>query len=96
LYEHSTCQNGSTISYPAEWALKGPHGGDTFTSRLPLSADDSASGWLARPCLCDFYIHDSRPVYPGAPQVGPCACVLQEIPPTGYTTYRKAHVQLSE
>jgi hypothetical protein len=27
---------------------------------------DSGSGWLAMPFLCDSFIHDSTPVYPGA------------------------------
>jgi len=38
---------------------------------LRLSAHDSGSGWLAKPCLCDFYIHDSTPVYPGALPLSP-------------------------
>jgi hypothetical protein len=35
------------------------------TSRL--GTHDSGSGWLATPFLCDFSIHCSTPVYPGAP-----------------------------
>ena len=33
---------------------------------MRLSAHDSGSGWLARPCLYDSFIRDSTPVYPGA------------------------------
>ena len=34
-----------------------------------LTAHDSGSGRLARPFLCDSLIHDSTPVYPGAPTI---------------------------
>ena len=33
---------------------------------LRLATHDSGSGWLATPFLCDSFIHDSTPVYPGA------------------------------
>jgi len=33
---------------------------------LRLTTHDSGSGWVATPFLCDFSIHDSMPVYPGA------------------------------
>ena len=33
-----------------------------------LTTHDSGTGWLARPFLCGSYIHDSSPVYPGAPK----------------------------
>jgi hypothetical protein len=36
---------------------------------LRLTAHDSRSGWLATPFLCDSCIHDSTPVYPGAPTI---------------------------
>jgi hypothetical protein len=32
-----------------------------------LDTHDSGSGWFATPFLCDSSIHDSTPVYPGAP-----------------------------
>ncbi len=31
-----------------------------------LATHDSGSGWIATPFLCDSFIHDSTPVYPGA------------------------------
>jgi hypothetical protein len=31
-----------------------------------LATHDSGSGWFATPFLCDSFIHDSTPVYPGA------------------------------
>ena len=31
-----------------------------------LAMHDSGSGWIATPFLCDSFIHDSAPVYPGA------------------------------
>ena len=31
-----------------------------------LSTHDSGPGWLATPFLCDSFIHNSTPVYPGA------------------------------
>jgi hypothetical protein len=31
-----------------------------------LATHDSGSGWVATPFLCDSFIHDSTPVYPGA------------------------------
>jgi len=34
---------------------------------LRLATHDSGSGWLATPFLYGSYIHDSMPVYPGAP-----------------------------
>jgi hypothetical protein len=34
---------------------------------LRLAMHDSGSGWIATPSLCDSFIHDSTPVYPGAP-----------------------------
>src|SRR5216684_2885985 len=33
---------------------------------LQLPTHDSGSGWFATPFLCDSFIHDSTPVYPGA------------------------------
>ena len=33
---------------------------------LRLPTHDSGSGWLATPFLCDSFIHNSTPVYPGA------------------------------
>src|SRR5215471_15670287 len=33
---------------------------------LRLATHDSGSGWFANPFLCDSFIHDSTPVYPGA------------------------------
>src|SRR5215472_16560458 len=33
---------------------------------LRLATHDSVSGWFANPFLCDTFIHDSTPVYPGA------------------------------
>ena len=33
---------------------------------LRLATHDSGSGWFATPFLCDSFIHDSTPVYPGA------------------------------
>jgi hypothetical protein len=33
---------------------------------LRLAMHDSGSGWVATPFLCDSFIHDSTPVYPGA------------------------------
>jgi hypothetical protein len=33
---------------------------------LWLATHDSGSGWVATPFLCDSFIHDSTPVYPGA------------------------------
>ena len=33
---------------------------------LRLATHDSGSGWVATPFLCDAFIHDSTPVYPGA------------------------------
>ena len=33
---------------------------------LRLATHDSGSGWFAKPFLCDFSIHYSTPVYPGA------------------------------
>jgi hypothetical protein len=33
---------------------------------LRLAMHDSGSGWVATPSLCDSFIHDSTPVYPGA------------------------------
>src|ERR1700746_51271 len=33
-----------------------------------LTTHDSGSGWFARPFLCGSCIHDSSPVYPGAPK----------------------------
>src|SRR6266566_3240999 len=33
---------------------------------LRLATHDSGSGWVATPFLCDAFIHDSAPVYPGA------------------------------
>ncbi|MGO9060795.1 MAG: hypothetical protein ACLQU2_25950 [Candidatus Binataceae bacterium] len=33
---------------------------------LRLTTHDSRSGWFATPFLCDSFIHDSTPVYPGA------------------------------
>ena len=33
-----------------------------------LTTHDSGTGWLARPFLCGYCIHDSSPVYPGAPR----------------------------
>jgi hypothetical protein len=33
---------------------------------LRLATHDSGSGWAATPFLCDAFIHDSTPVYPGA------------------------------
>ena len=33
---------------------------------LQLPTHDSGSGWLATPFLCDSFIHNSTPVYPGA------------------------------
>ena len=33
---------------------------------LRLATHDSGSGWGATPFLCDSFIHDSTPVYPGA------------------------------
>ena len=33
---------------------------------LRLQTHDSGSGWFATPFLCDSFIHDSTPVYPGA------------------------------
>ena len=31
-----------------------------------LATHDSGSGWFATPFLCDSFIHNSTPVYPGA------------------------------
>ena len=31
-----------------------------------LATYDSGSGWFATPFLCDSFIHNSTPVYPGA------------------------------
>jgi transposase-like protein DUF772 len=31
-----------------------------------LATHDSGSGWVATPFLCDAFIHDSMPVYPGS------------------------------
>ncbi len=31
-----------------------------------VATHDSGSGWVATPFLCDSFIHDSTPVYPGA------------------------------
>jgi hypothetical protein len=36
---------------------------------LRLAMHDSGSGWFATPFLCDSFIHDSTPVYPGAPRI---------------------------
>src|SRR6266478_9656743 len=36
---------------------------------LRPATHDSGSGWLATPFLCDSFIHDSTPVYPGAPRI---------------------------
>src|SRR5713101_722930 len=33
---------------------------------LRLPTHDSGPGWFATPFLCDSFIHDSTPVYPGA------------------------------
>jgi hypothetical protein len=33
---------------------------------LRPATHDSGSGWFATPFLCDSFIHDSTPVYPGA------------------------------
>ena len=33
---------------------------------LRLQTHDSGSGWFATPFLCDSFIHNSTPVYPGA------------------------------
>ena len=33
---------------------------------LRLATHDSGSGWVATPFLCETFIHDSTPVYPGA------------------------------
>jgi hypothetical protein len=33
---------------------------------LRLAMHDSGSGWIATPFLCDSFIHDATPVYPGA------------------------------
>src|SRR6185503_281728 len=33
---------------------------------LRLATHDSGSRWVATPFLCDSFIHDSTPVYPGA------------------------------
>ena len=33
---------------------------------LRLATHDSGSGWFATPFLCDSFIHNSTPVYPGA------------------------------
>jgi len=33
---------------------------------LRPTTHDSGSGWMANPFLCDAFIHDSTPVYPGA------------------------------
>ena len=33
---------------------------------LRLTTHDSGSGWVATPFLCDAFIHDSTPAYPGA------------------------------
>ena len=33
---------------------------------LRLATHDSGSGWVATPFLCDSFIHNSTPVYPGA------------------------------
>ena len=33
---------------------------------LRLATHDSGSGWIATPFLCDSFIHNSTPVYPGA------------------------------
>jgi hypothetical protein len=33
---------------------------------LRLAMHDSGSGWFATPFLCDSFIHNSTPVYPGA------------------------------
>ena len=36
---------------------------------LRLAAHDSGSGWLATPFLYGSFIHNSTPVYPGAPTI---------------------------
>src|SRR5713101_7495931 len=36
---------------------------------LQLPTHDSGSGWLATPFLCDSFIHNFTPVYPGAPRI---------------------------
>src|SRR5713101_5959109 len=36
---------------------------------LRLPTHDSGPGWLATPFLCDSFIHNSTPVYPGAPRI---------------------------
>jgi len=33
---------------------------------LRLQTHDSGSGWFATPFLCDSFIHNSTPLYPGA------------------------------
>jgi hypothetical protein len=33
---------------------------------LRLATHDSGSGWFATPFLCNSFIHNSTPVYPGA------------------------------
>ena len=37
-----------------------------FDCGLTAPTHDSGSGWFAIPFLCDSFIHDSMPVYPGA------------------------------
>src|SRR5216684_1745342 len=41
---------------------------------LRLPTHDSGPGWLATPFLCDSFIHNSTPVYPGALRI-----LLEEI-----------------
>jgi hypothetical protein len=43
---------------------------------LRLQTHDSGSGWFATPFLCDSFIHNSTPVYPGA---------LRTLPVVGYS-----------
>jgi hypothetical protein len=43
---------------------------------LRLPAHDSGPDWLATPCLCDSFIRDFTPAYPGALQLRPKHGVL--------------------
>ena len=54
---------------------------------LRLATHDSGSGWFATPFLCDSFIHDSTPVYPGAHHGLPrAASLLTHLPNTYLST----------
>src|SRR5712692_3748679 len=55
---------------------------------LQLPTHDSGSGWLATPFLCDSFIHNSTPVYPGALRI-----LLEAI---GADAYRVVRVRKTD